>query len=159
MPVAVIMPKFEMAQEAGTVVQWLKREGDAVQKGDVLLEIETDKAIMEVEALASGTLVGIRAQPGETYPVGEPIAYLLQPGESWAEPEPPADADRPAKADAAPARRATPVAARMARSHDLDLAAIAGSGPGGRVTKGDVAAHLSAQPGAPAPEAAPAPGG
>ncbi|GAB4445165.1 MAG: dihydrolipoamide acetyltransferase family protein [Anaerolineae bacterium] len=157
MPVAVIMPKFEMAQEAGTVVRWLKREGDAVQKGDALLEIETDKAIMEVEALASGTLAGVRAQPGETYPVGAPIAYLLQPGESWSEPEPPADADRPAKADAAPARRATPVAARMARSHDLDLAAIAGSGPGGRVTRGDVAAHLSAQSGAPAPEAAPAP--
>ncbi len=85
MPVPVIMPKFEMAQESGKVLRWLKQEGEAVTKGEAILEVETDKVAMEVEAPASGTLVGIRVGPGEVVPIGQPIAYILLPGEAWTE--------------------------------------------------------------------------
>ncbi|MFW5943466.1 MAG: biotin/lipoyl-containing protein, partial [Chloroflexota bacterium] len=76
MPTAVIMPKFEMAQETGTVLHWLKQEGDTVQKGEPILEVETDKVTMEVEAPATGILHGISAESGEVVPIGTPIAYL-----------------------------------------------------------------------------------
>ncbi len=82
MPKKVIMPKFGMDQEEGTVASWLRQEGDAVEKGEPILEVETDKVNMEVEAPASGTLQGIRIGPGVTVPIGEVIAYILKPGES-----------------------------------------------------------------------------
>ena len=83
MPIAVIMPKFEMTQETGTVGSWLKAEGDFVRKGEPILEIETDKVSMEVESPADGTLVGIKAGHGQVVPVGQPIAYLVREGETW----------------------------------------------------------------------------
>ncbi len=135
MPIPVIMPKFEMAQESGKVLRWLKREGETVAKGEALLEVETDKVAMEVEAPASGVLVGIRVGPGEVVPIGQPIAYILQPGERWEAP-PPAVPEAP---------RATPLAERLARAHGVDLSAVPGTGPGGRVTKADVEAYLARQ--------------
>ena len=81
MPTAVIMPKFEMAQETGTVGRWLVEEGATVAKGDVILEVETDKVTMDVEAPAGGILRGITAAPGQVIPIGQTIAYILQPGE------------------------------------------------------------------------------
>ncbi len=84
MSTAVIMPKFEMAQETGKVAAWLKAEGDVVKKGEAILEVETDKVNMEVEAPAAGILTGIAAQPGEIVPVGRPIAYIVKPGEAAA---------------------------------------------------------------------------
>lgn len=139
MPVPVIMPKFEMAQESGKILRWLKREGETVAKGEAILEVETDKVAMEVEAPASGTLIGIRASPGEVVPIGEPIAYILLPGEVWSE----APAPSPLPSPAAP--RATPLAERLAQAHGLDLSAVPGTGPGGRVTKADVEAYLARQ--------------
>lgn len=137
MPVPVIMPKFEMAQETGKILRWLKREGDPVVKGEAILEVETDKVAMEVEAPASGILAGIRAGPGEVIPIGQPIAYILLPGET------PADVGA---ASAGPTPRATPLAERIAQAHGVDLSAVRGSGPGGRVTKADVEAALAAVP-------------
>ncbi|WP_448605212.1 dihydrolipoamide acetyltransferase family protein [Thermoflexus hugenholtzii] len=138
MPVPVIMPKFEMAQESGKVLRWLKQEGEAVAKGEPILEVETDKVAMEVEAPASGTLVGIRVGPGAVVPIGQPIAYILLPGEVWEG----APGASPA-ASPADAPRATPVAERIAQAHGVDLSAVPGTGPGGRVTKADVEAFLA----------------
>ena len=90
MATPVIMPKFGMAQEEGTILRWHKVEGDHVRKGDVILEVMTDKVDMEVEALSDGILAGVRYGPDTTLPVTTVIAYLLAPGE-----ELPADAAAP----------------------------------------------------------------
>ncbi len=82
MPTPVIMPKFEMAQETGKVLAWLKSEGDHVNKGEALLEVETDKVNQEVESPATGMLAGICAAPGQVVPIAAPIAYILKPGET-----------------------------------------------------------------------------
>lgn len=139
MPVPVIMPKFEMAQESGKVLRWLKQEGDAVAKGEAILEVETDKVAMEVEAPASGTLVGIRVEPGEVVPIGQPIAFILLPGEVWT------TAPTPSMAPSPGTPRATPLAERLAQAHGVDLAVVPGTGPGGRVTKADVEMYLARQ--------------
>jgi pyruvate dehydrogenase E2 component (dihydrolipoamide acetyltransferase) len=80
------MPKFEMAQETGTVSKWLKQEGETVAKDEPILEVETDKINMEVESPASGVLVGVQAGPGAVVPIGQPIAYIIKPGETWSPP-------------------------------------------------------------------------
>jgi pyruvate dehydrogenase E2 component (dihydrolipoamide acetyltransferase) len=151
MPIAVIMPKFEMAQETGKVAVWLKAEGDPVRKGDAILEVETDKLTVEVESPADGTLVGISAEPGQVVPIGQPIAYVLRAGETWAaQPTQPA---QPAVALAQevkpypavqPPVAASPLAARMAEDLGLDLAAVVGTGLRGQVTRDDIESHLRA---------------
>ena len=153
MPTPVIMPKYEMTQETGKIARWLKSDGDVVEKGDPLLEIETDKTNIEVESRAAGVLTGICAEPGQVVPVGQPIAYIIKPGEVWppaaAAPAPaavtpaaPAAAVTPQESSAA--LRATPIAERMAAEHGIDLRAVAATGPGGRITREDVEAHLAA---------------
>src|SRR4029453_10353651 len=87
----------EMAQETGKIVSWLKKEGETVTKGEVLLEIETDKAVVEVEATADGVLAGVKSHEGDVVPVGVTIAWLVAPGE-----EPPREVP-----SAAPAARAS----------------------------------------------------
>ncbi len=82
------MPALEMAQDTGTLVSWRKKEGETVTKGEILLEIETDKAVVEVEALADGVLAGVKAQPGDVIPVGQTIAWILGTGESVPADEP-----------------------------------------------------------------------
>ena len=82
MATEVIMPKVDMVMETGTFVEWLKKEGDRVEKGEPLFIVLTDKANIEVEAPAGGTLAGLRAQPNDVIPVTEVIAYLLEPGEA-----------------------------------------------------------------------------
>src|SRR5580704_8303418 len=82
MAISVVMPALEMAQETGKLISWLKKEGDRVTKGDPLLEIETDKAVMEIEAQADGILAGIKASPGQEIPVGQTIAWIVAPGEA-----------------------------------------------------------------------------
>lgn len=143
MATAVIMPKFEMAQEAGTVIRWLKEEGESVTKGDIILEVETDKVTMDVEALASGVLRGIRAWPGDEVPIGQPIAYLVAKDEEWSPSEEKAP---PARVKTgltlSPSSQATPVARRMAREHGLDLSTVPPAREGGRVKKEDVRAYL-----------------
>lgn len=152
----IIMPKFGFTQEESTIVQWLKKEGDRVEKGDPIVEVTTDKINMEVEAPADGILGGIRYQEGETVPVTEVIAYILAEGEEAPEPEekvaaaaPPA----PAAKEAPPvaerrAVSATPVAQRIAEAKGVDLSAVPGSGPGGKITREDVERYL-AERGAP----------
>ena len=157
MPVAVIMPKFEMTQETGTVGFWLKAEGDFVHKGEPILEIETDKVSMEVEAPADGTLMAIAAGHGEVVPVGQSIAYVVRAGETWPAP---ASTATPAPSSAQPGRDhsdkvppqpavtaspviASPVAARMAAELGVNLAAVTGTGTNGKVTRRDVESYLS----------------
>src|SRR4029077_20797370 len=86
MAISVVMPALEMAQETGKLISWLKREGESVAKGEALLEIETDKAIMEIESPGDGVLAGVKVQPGAEVPVGQTIAWIVRPGEV-----PPAD--------------------------------------------------------------------
>jgi pyruvate dehydrogenase E2 component (dihydrolipoamide acetyltransferase) len=82
MPTNVIMPALGVAQQTGTLLKWLKKEGESVSKGEPLMEIETDKATVEIEAPASGILTQVIAQPGDEVPVGNRIALILMPGES-----------------------------------------------------------------------------
>jgi pyruvate dehydrogenase E2 component (dihydrolipoamide acetyltransferase) len=157
MPTEVIMPALEMAQETGRVVRWLKAEGDEVAKGEPLMEIETDKVTVEIEAPAGGTLAGIRAAEGDDVPVGEAVAFLLAAGE-----EAPQLAQVAASAatSAVPAaegpsnsllldyrgRRplASPKARRIAAERGIDLDAIAGTGPHGAVVAADLSAAATA---------------
>jgi pyruvate dehydrogenase E2 component (dihydrolipoamide acetyltransferase) len=151
MPVDVIMPALGMAQDTGKVLRWLKSDGASVTKGEPLLEVETDKVTVEVEAPADGTLAGIRAQDGVEVPVGTVIALVLAEGEAPAAVKP-VLAAATATAPAAPAvvvttepprpsrgrPLASPKARRMAQERGLDLAAVAGSGPGGAVVAADL---------------------
>lgn len=155
MPTPVIMPKLGMTMEEGTVIQWLKNEGDRVEKGQPLLEIMTDKVDMAVEAPATGVLRGITAGPDTTVPVAQVIAYILNAGESLpaagaaASASPPVAAPAPAEtaAAAAPDQRiaASPLARRMASEAGLDLLTIKGSGPQGRIVEADIQAALQAR--------------
>jgi pyruvate dehydrogenase E2 component (dihydrolipoamide acetyltransferase) len=174
----IVMPRLSDSMEEGTILKWLKADGDAVARGEPLAEIETDKATLTYESDAGGVLT-IVAPAGETLPIGSVIARLDADGDGGgaaasaappaaaAEPAastpPPAPAAAPAPpaAPAAPAPtptaggrvKASPIARRIARERGLDLHAIAGSGPGGRIVKADVE---HAEPGAAAP-APPAP--
>src|SRR5204863_8805966 len=103
MPVEVIMPMLGMAQETGKVVRWLKAEGEAVAKAEPLMEVETDKVTVEIEAPAAGTLAGVVASEGDDVPVGQVIAYVLGDGEQLPEPD-----ARSAPAVALPAETAMP---------------------------------------------------
>src|SRR2546422_11455317 len=84
MPTNIIMPALELAQETGKVVHWLKRPGDAVQKGEPIVEIETDKVTVEIEAPAAGVLRDVTAHEGDVVPVGQTIAVILAAGEAGA---------------------------------------------------------------------------
>src|SRR3974377_502859 len=82
MAISVVMPALEMAQETGKLISWLKKEGEAVSKGEPLLEVETDKAVMEVESPGDGFLAGVKVQAGAEVPVGRTIAWIVRPGET-----------------------------------------------------------------------------
>src|SRR5713226_8880330 len=146
----VIMPALGMAQETGTLIRWLKAPGEVITKGEPLMEIETDKATVEIEAPASGVLVQVSAQPGDVIPVGQRIALISTAGESvpdaLATPAYAAPALEPAAAAAETpptAITASPLAARMATEHGVDLAEVKPAG--GRVNKEDVLAFLEAR--------------
>jgi pyruvate dehydrogenase E2 component (dihydrolipoyllysine-residue acetyltransferase) len=160
MPVDVIMPALGMAQETGRVLRWLKADGEAVAKGEPLLEVETDKVTVEIEAPADGTLAGVTAGDGAEVPVGTVIALVLAEGEALAavpQAQPRAVAAAVAgtvSADGAPTpsnrllqgsglrrrRLASPKARRLAADRGIDLDAVVGSGPGGAVVSADVEA-------------------
>jgi pyruvate dehydrogenase E2 component (dihydrolipoamide acetyltransferase) len=170
MAVSVVMPALEMAQETGKLVAWLKKEGEHVRKGEMLLEIETDKAVVEIEAQADGILAGVTAKPGDVVPVGQTIAWLLKPGEPVPASAAPIQTGRTgvaaaaaaATAPAAPAAetrspagvRISPKARRLAREHGVDISTIEGSGPGGEILADDILKAASA-----GATAAPAPPG
>jgi pyruvate dehydrogenase E2 component (dihydrolipoamide acetyltransferase) len=162
MAFSVVMPALEMAQETGKLIAWRKQEGDRVTKGEPLLEIETDKAVVEVEAPADGILAGIKAAAGDDIPVGQTIAWIVAPGEtppvengstapaaraaSQAKTETPPVAAPPASSavQAASSARISPKARRLAKELGVDLATVRASGPGGEVLASDVQAAASA---------------
>src|SRR4029450_5694615 len=82
MAVSVVMPALEMAQETGKLVSWKKKEGEQGKKGEMLLEVENAKAVVEIEASGDGVLSGVTAKVGDVVPVGQTIAWLLKPGEA-----------------------------------------------------------------------------
>jgi pyruvate dehydrogenase E2 component (dihydrolipoyllysine-residue acetyltransferase) len=170
MAISVVMPALEMAQETGKLVSWLKQEGEPVRKGEMLLEVETDKAVVEVEAAADGILAGVTAKPGDVVNVGHTIAWLVQPGEatpaSSAAPDVmPRRAAGPstpavvAPAAGAPARgaRISPKARRLAQEKGIDISRLTGSGPGGEILADDVLAAGGRLEPAPTPAFAPEP--
>src|SRR5229473_3400476 len=116
MATSVVMPALEMAQETGKIVSWVKKEGDTVSKGEILLEVETDKAVVEIEAQADGVLAGVKSQEGDVVPVGQTIAWLVAPGE-----KPPADS--PSTAPRARATTAAPAATAPAQRESHPVAA------------------------------------
>ena len=159
MAFSVVMPALEMAQETGTLIAWRKKEGESVSKGEPLLEIETDKAVVEVEAPADGILVGIAAQEGAVIPVGETIAWIVRSGEAVPqkastnsarktshEPARSRSTTETAPEPALPSPRLSPKARRLARERGVDTASLRGSGPGGAVIATDVLAVQAATP-------------
>ena len=159
MAFSVVMPALEMAQETGKLLAWRKKEGDRVTKGEPLLEIETDKAVVEVEAPADGILAGIKASAGADVPVGQTIAWIVAPGE-----EPPAESEQlaaptarakseshamPATATAAerssePGARISPKARRLAKELGVEISTVRGSGAGGEILASDIQAAATA---------------
>ena len=146
----VIMPKLGMTMEEGTIVRWLKAEGDEVEKGDVLFEVQTDKVVMEVESPASGTLARILVREDETVPIAYVVAYIGSPGEEVPETLPELSAvealepmGKPRESEeTAEAIAATPAARRLARDKGIDLAGLSGSGKDGMIVKKDVVAAV-----------------
>jgi pyruvate dehydrogenase E2 component (dihydrolipoamide acetyltransferase) len=179
----ILMPALSPTMTEGTLARWLKKEGETVKSGDVIAEIETDKATMEVEAVDEGVLGRILVADGTTgVKVNEPIAVLVEPGEAVpaaaaAAPPAPKPAAAPAAAAAVPVPAATPapavsgnghdaggrvfaspLARRMAKQAGIDLATLKGSGPGGRIVRADIdAAQAAGAKPAAAPVAAPTP--
>ena len=141
MPTNVIMPALEMAQETGKVLKWLKSPGDAVRKGEPLVEIETDKVTVEIEAPASGVLREVTAQPGDVVPVGNTIALILARGEAGAAGTTAPAAAAPTAANASPgAVKASPLARKIAEQHGVDLTRLKTAS--GRIEKADVLAYV-----------------
>lgn len=147
MAIEMIMPKVDMDQETGTVVEWLKTDGQLVTEGETILVIETDKIAIDVEAPGTGILNGISAKEGDVIPIGTVIAYILEEGEEvpagaaqQPEPEPPAASEAAA---AVAEVAATPVAKKMAETHGVDLSQVTPTGKGGKVTKDDVQSALA----------------
>ncbi len=162
----IIMPKYGLQQDEGTVVRWLKEEGEQVDKGELLLEVESDKAVFEYESPEAGILRKIVAEEGAVVPVLSLIAVITEgPGESY-------DLDRlsaaPATDDVSPTEvptptvapdaraggrvKASPAARKRARQLRVDLETVAGTGPGGRITTEDVEASAGSETGPAAPD-------
>jgi pyruvate dehydrogenase E2 component (dihydrolipoamide acetyltransferase) len=173
----VVMPKLSEAMETGKVLKWLKREGDRVRGGDILAEVETDKADVEMEAFGAGVLRKILVPAGGAAPVGALIAVIAEPDDdisgllagapaAAAAPSPVAPAaapapSRPATVVSMPAPgerlKASPLARKVAAQSGVDLRAVQGSGPGGRIVRRDVEAALTAGGGAALPAVAAGP--
>ena len=157
MATTVVMPQMGYDMQEGTLVRWLKRDGEEVKRGESIAEIETDKAVVEMEAYASGVVLKTVVEEGSTVPVGQAIAFIGTPGEPLPDtaqaPETPAESDTGAEATAMPEEatpsepaatsqvKASPMARRLAEEKGIELAQVAGTGPGGRITRDDVMAH------------------
>lgn len=143
MSAELVMPRLSDAMDEGTIVRWLKHPGDAIARGEAIVEIETDKATVEHEAETDGVLLEVLVADGETAPSGQPIARIGGPGSAVA----PA-----ARGPRHPA--SSPVARRMARELGLELGSITGTGPHGRIVKADVLAAAEERSVSSAPDAA-----
>jgi pyruvate dehydrogenase E2 component (dihydrolipoamide acetyltransferase) len=167
----IIMPKLGFDMAEGTLVNWTVQIGQAIKKGDVIAEIETDKATIEIETTVEGTVLQLLAEPGDVVAVGAPIGYVGAEGEAPPEGAAPAKA---APAAAEPAEEAvpaepqrvaeaaeagddgflkiSPIARRLADERGIDVRRVKGTGPGGRITKKDIESFVAAKaPAAPAP--------
>ncbi len=167
----VVMPALGFDMTSGAVARWLKKEGDAVKQGEAIAEVDTEKATVEIQAFATGTLQKILIQPGQNVPVGTtigviagtgeaaPAAPIAQPAEAKKAVSAPAPIRQPTVSAAVPQQKrttavpttlssadnwikASPVARRMAEAEGVSLADIAGSGPGGRIVEKDIRAFL-----------------
>jgi pyruvate dehydrogenase E2 component (dihydrolipoamide acetyltransferase) len=156
MPIEIVMPKLGLTMTEGLIVEWKKKEGDRVKKGEVLFILETEKVTYEVESPEDGVLGRILVQEKETVSVGAVVAYLLRPGESVSEIEevkavPPKEKGgseaisttepaRPLQERVAGERqvKASPLAKKIARTYGIQLGGVKGSGPGGRILREDV---------------------
>ncbi len=165
MAISVVMPALEMAQETGKLISWLKKEGESVTKGEPLLEVETDKAVMEIESPGDGVLAGVKVQAGTEVPVGQTIAWIVRAGEAPPTDEVAATSGRksttaapsaaavhasPASthiATAAQAPKISPKARRLASERGVDLAHVRGSGLGGEILASDILAVADAKTG------------
>ena len=152
MATEITMPQMGFDMTEGIIANWLKAEGDPVQKGEAIAEIETDKTTIQIEAFDSGVLSKILAPVGAKVPVGEAIGYIGAPGEAVGGPAAqPVLATAPAPAPEASATpspaggavNASPVARRMAEQMGVDLAQVKGSGPGGQIMREDVEAFAA----------------
>ena len=154
----VVMPRYSLTMQKGTVAKWLKKEGEAVKKGEPIVQVEADKVTTEVESPVSGVLLKICAEEQTEVPVGEPLAFIGKPGEplpeTWKASEAATVQQKESVGLASPfsARRkpgkvekvrASPVARRLAKQHGIDLSLIQGTGPKGRITREDVLRFIS----------------
>ena len=156
MALSVVMPALEMAQETGKLVSWLKKEGEQVRKGEMLLEVETDKAVVEIEAAGDGHAVRYHREGGRRGPGWPDDRLAAAAGRIDCRPQPDAPTATGRRTDAAPAaaaasrrqslrraarrRRVSPKARRLAQDHGVDLATVRGSGPGGEILADDILA-------------------
>lgn len=158
-----VMPTLGADMSAGTLIAWCKQPGDTVARGDIIAEVHTDKADIEVEVFVAGVIEKLLVEPGQQVPVGTPLALIREDGKApAAAPEPePAAAPLPAAPAAEPARLlVSPSAKSLAEELGVDLAAVHGTGPGGRVQRRDVEQAVAvAPPPAPAPPPGAAPTG
>jgi pyruvate dehydrogenase E2 component (dihydrolipoamide acetyltransferase) len=165
----VTMPRLSDSMEEGTIVKWLVEPGSEVSKGQVLVEIDTDKATMEYEAETAGVLLEVLVPEGETVPIGALIARIGKEGEeavapppdtATSAPPPPATPQpvAPSRPDAGARSNASPVARRLAEELGVDLSTVTGTGPGGSISKADIE-RAAQDGGGAAPAAAPAPAG
>lgn len=164
MAISVVMPALEMAQETGKLISWLKKEGEPVVKGEPLLEIETDKAVMEIESPGDGVLAGIKIQAGTEVPVGRTIAWIVRPGElppmdevahesgrkttSAITSATPSSSPSPAQ-HVIQSLKISPKARRLAGERGVNLADVRGSGPGGEILASDILAAAESKTAAP----------
>ncbi|WP_406430175.1 2-oxo acid dehydrogenase subunit E2 [Streptomyces sp. NBC_00631] len=167
----ILMPRLSDTMEEGTLSHWLKHEGEQIHKGDVIAEIETDKAVMELEAYDEGPLTRTLVAEGTTVPIGTPVAVIgeptttpppepaaasaqPQPADTSAPPAPPPQPSQHAAALQATAPQApvpavptrvptSPLARRLAREHGIDITTLTGSGPGGRIVRADIDAAIN----------------
>ena len=165
MATPIVMPRMNYDMRVGTVVRWHKAEGDTVSRGEVIAEIETDKATVEMESFWDGILGKIVVEEGRAVPVGEVLAVVTEPGEAVPPMEPSFPTPSPSGREEAEGRgegiaaatvsppgstthvKASPIARRLAREKGIDLAAVTGTGPGGRVTEADVLGYNPSLPG------------
>ncbi len=170
----VVMPQMGADMTEGTLVRWLKHEGDPVERGEIIAEIETDKANVEIEAFESGTFRKVIVPEGETVDVGTVIAVIASPEEDLSNYEGAGVPAKPIEAKAAASQiaqptpaapaptttdgrvRASPVARKLAQEKGIDLAQVQGTGPDGRIVRRDVESAIAGGPAA-TPAAAPAP--
>jgi pyruvate dehydrogenase E2 component (dihydrolipoamide acetyltransferase) len=163
MPTNLIMPALELAQETGKIIHWLKRPGESVQKGEPVVEIETDKVTVELEAPASGVLRDVTAREGDVVPVGRTIAVVFAAGETGGGAAGAPSAVMPAASAAATgvvpsppaaagvsagAVKASPLARKLAEQHGVDLTRVRTAS--GRIEKADILAYVESQKAAPA---------